>query len=485
MRRPARSPAALPAALLSALLLAACAGAPPYQRPTAEVPAQWRAEAPWRTAAPRDDERKGAWWRLFDDPALDALQQRALQHNQSVAAARARLEQARALTRAAGASLLPRLDASARGGRQQPSANRATYSANPGAALAQSEFAFGLAASYELDLFGRVASEQAASTASAQQARAELENTLLVLSADLANLYFGLRATDSEIKVVQQGIALQERALAVQDTRHSSGAASGLDLAQQQALLDATRTQLELLARQRLQIEHALATLVGAPASNFSLAPAPLSSTAGAPPPPAALPSDLLERRPDIAAAERAVAAANAQIGITRAAAFPSIALGAAAGQQSRALSGLFDAPSMLWSFGASLGANLFDGGRNDALQDASRAAHAQAVAAYRQTVLRAFQEVEDGLGGLQALARARLRAEAAVGSAQRVLDIATARYQGGAASYLDVVTAQQNVLNNERLSTQLLGQQLSATAFLAKALGGGQAPERPAGGAN
>ncbi|MGZ3157998.1 MAG: efflux transporter outer membrane subunit [Burkholderiaceae bacterium] len=458
---------------LPALLLAGCAGAPAYQRPVVEIPQHWQTEAPWRNATPGDGEAKGAWWHIFNDAVLDDLQQRARVSNQNLQAARARLMQARSLAQASGATLFPRVDALTRSGRQQPSENRATYSNNLASSIPQSDHALGLTVGYELDLFGRVASDIAAGTAAAEQSQADLENTLLILSADLAGLYYNLRATDAEIDVVRQGIASQEHAIDLLDARHSGGAASGLDLAQQQALLDATRTQLELLRRQRLQYEHALATLVGTPASLFSFAVQPLGTDNVAPALPLAIPSELLERRPDIAAAERAVAVANAQIGVTRAAAFPSVALGLSAGFESRTINTLFNAPSTLWSFGTSLAYSLLDGGRNKALVQASRAAHDATVANYRQTVLRAFQEVEDGLSNLQTLAQAGTHAQAAVLSSKRVLDIATYRYEGGATTYLDVVTAQQNVLNNQRLATQLLGQQLTATAFLAKALGG------------
>ena len=461
---------------LSLLLLAGCAQAPRFERPAVELPARWQADAPWRAATPRDHEPKGAWWQAFDDAPLDALQRQALAANQTLAGARARLAQARALARVAGAAALPRVDLAARSGRQGPSANRPTYGPGLAADAPQNDHAIQFAVSYELDLSGRIDSEVAASVAGAQLAEADLETARLLLGAELATQYFTLRATDAEIDVVQQGLAAQGRAIELLDARRSGGAASGLDLAQQQALLDATRTQLELLRRQRLLLEHALATLAGTPASGFAVAPldagaAPLPPAPGLPP---GLPSDLLERRPDVAAAERAVAVANAQIGVARAAAFPSITLGVAAGPQSRAVGNLFDAASLLWSLGSNVALSVFDAGRNDARLQAARAGHAASVAAYRQTVLRAVQEVEDGLGSLQVLAEAGARAAAAVASAQRVLDIATARYEGGATTYLDVVTAQQSLLANRRLATQLHGQRLATTVFLAKALGGG-----------
>lgn len=467
---------------------AGCAqlSAPPPPAAAPELPAQWRAEAPWREARPRDAEAKGDWWTVFGDAELDALQQRAAAHNQDLARARARWLQARALARASDADRVPQLGASARAGRQQPAENRATYSNSLGASQPQSEAALQLQLSWELDLFGRIGHERAAAAAQAGQAEAELENTRLLIAADLARLYFGLRAADIEIDVLRQSIDSQQRARDLLEARHSGGAASGLDRAQQQALIDATRTQLELQQRLRLQLEHALATLAGSAAGTLQL---PADSPGGAlrplpEPPPVALhqPSDLLERRPDIAAAARAVAAANAEIGVARAAGFPSLVLGAGTGLQSRALSSLGDAGSLLWSFGSTLAVNAFDGGRNRARVEASRAAHDAAVAAWRQTVLRAVQEVEDALGSLQALARAATHADAAVASAGRVLDIATARYEGGATSYLDVVNAQQSVLDGRRLAAQLQGQRLAASVLLVKALGGDfEAPAREA----
>lgn len=463
---------AYPICLLT-LLLAGCVTAPNYQRPIAEVPLKWQSEFPWRDAKPQDALPKGAWWKIYENETLNNLQQQASEHNQTVAIARARLIQIRALAQLSDANTLPRLDSTGRTGRQQPSENRATYTANPVTAIPQSEHALNLTVSYEFDLFGRVASDVAASLANAQQALSELENTLLVLSADLATLYFNLCATDTEIDVVQEGVALQERAISLLAARHEGGISSGFDQSQQQVQLDATRTQLALLNRQRLQIEHAIAILLGMPASDFQLATRPLQSSTKMPVLPVLLPSDILERRPDISSAERAVAAANAQIGVARSAAFPSMTLGAGTGLQSRTIEHLLTASSSLWSFGSSIAYSFFDGGRNKALLQASQAAHEASIANYRQTVLRAFQEVEDGLGSLQALDKARQYAQSSIVSSQKVLDIATHRYQGGAATYLEVVTAQQSMLNNQRLAAQLLGQQLTTTAFLAKALGG------------
>ncbi|MEO6852824.1 MAG: efflux transporter outer membrane subunit, partial [Rhodoferax sp.] len=306
---------------------------------------------------------------------------------------------------------------------------------------------------------------------SAEQAGADFENIRLLQSADLATNYFNLRALDVELDVLQRSIALQNRALELVSSRHDLGAATGLDVAQQQALLDTTLVQVDVLRRQRGQFEHAIATLAGIPAPLFSLAPDARALTP--PAVPLGLPSDLLERRPDIASAERAMAAANAQIGVANAAFYPSIILGSALGAESNRLSTLFDAPSLLWSLGLSATEVLFDGGRIKANLEVAKLGHAAAVANYRRVVLGAMQEVEDGITGLAALDRASAQARITVNTASRVLDMATARYEGGASAYLDVITAQQSWLASERQASQLLGQRLVTSVFLVKALGG------------
>jgi NodT family efflux transporter outer membrane factor (OMF) lipoprotein len=435
-------------------------------------PEQSPASAPWRLAQPNDAASKGAWWAAFNDARLNELQDQALAQNQTLQIAAARLRQAHAGLQLSGAAQLPRIDGSLRNSRTRTSANRpATSNTAQAISSIQNDNVLSLGVSYELDLFGKVREDVKGAQAFEQQSQAELENARLILSADLAAFYFNLRSLDAEIDVIEQGIAVQTRASNLLSARRDGGAASGLDVAQQQALLDATRTQLELLHRQRQQLEHAVATLVGAPASTFSLPPTKLTATA--PIIPVGLPSDVLERRPDVAAAERAVAVSNAQIGVARAAWFPSITLNANGGWESRDIAQLLDGPSLLWSLGSGVVQTIFDGGRNNARIEQAKAGHDAATANYRQTVLKALQEVEDGLSGINSLSAARLQSQAAVASAQKVLDIATDRYQGGVTTYLDVVTAQQNVLNNRRLSSQLLGQQLVTTTYLVKALGG------------
>ena len=453
-------------------VLLACAAAPEYQRPALDLPLAWKLEAPWRLGQPNDAASKGDWWRIFGDATLDALQQQALLNSPTLALAQARLLQARATLAATSASALPQLGLGERVSRQKISANRPLSSyASPNFSTVQNELNVAMTVNYELDLAGRVEQSIAGAQASAAQAAAELENTRLLLSADLAANYFNLRVIDAELDVLERATGLQRRALELVSARRELGAASGLDVAQQQALLETTLVQLELLRRQRGQFEHAIATLTGAAAPQFSLAPERRERSA--PAVPLGLPSELLQRRPDIAAAERAMAAANAQIGVANAAFYPSIMLGSTLGVDSRELAGLFDAPSLLWSLGLSAAQTIFDGGRLRANLDFSRAGYDATVANYRRVVLLAMQEVEDGITGLTALRRASLQAVAARAAAQRVLDMTTARYDGGLSPYLELVTAQQALLLSERQSVQLLGQELVTTVFLIKALGG------------
>jgi len=466
------------AAVIVAMLATGCASPAPSASeaaiPPVLVPSAWQSPVSWEPAQPADHVDKGRWWRIFDDALLDHLVERAQQNNASIAVVAARLRQAQAGTRIARAGGLPRLDVSLRPGRQRTSANRpAATSSAQAIPTVQNDFVLTAGASYELDLFDRVAGELANATEAEHQARADLNNARLVLDADLAASYFALRQVDTEVAVLKQSIQLQSRAIDLLNARRDVGAASGLEVAQQQAQLEATVTQLELLLRQRPLIEHSLATLSGQPAPLFNLTAQPDWRLA-VPQPPAALPAQVLQRRPDVAAAQHAVAAANAQIGVARSAFYPSIVLGVGAGFESRDIGTLLNGPSLLWSLGASVAQNIFDGGRNRARLDSARAAHDAATAAYKRTVLQALQEVEDGLSSVDALGRAARSAEAATVSASKTLGIAQARYDGGLASYLDVVTAQQVLLNSQRQLAQVNGQRLVAIVQLVKALGGG-----------
>jgi NodT family efflux transporter outer membrane factor (OMF) lipoprotein len=459
-------------ACLAAALLSACAAGPDYKRPGVDMPVAWKLEAPWRVGTPSDGTPKGPWWQRFNDARLNALEEQALANSPTLVAANARLAQARATMDAVGAARYPQVGVTGRDARARISANRPlTNNIAPNFSTTQNDYILAISASYEVDLAGRVQRSVEGARASAEQSAADLENVRLVLTADLATAYFNLRAVDIELDVLSRSIALQRRALELAAARHDLGATSGLDVAQQQALLDSTLTQVDVLARQRGQFEHAIATLTGTPAPLFSLEP---DVRFLAPPDvPVGVPSDVLERRPDVASAERAMAAANAQIGVASAAFYPSISLGGLYGSESRTLGTLFSTPSIIWSLGASLLQPIFDGGRIRAGKDFAQAGYDVQVANYRRVVLTAMQEVEDGITGLAALERAHNQSQLAVASSRRVLDLANTRYEGGVATYLDVITAQQSLLTSERLSAQLLGQRLLTSVFLVKALGG------------
>ena len=465
-------------AVAAIAVAAGCAVGPDYHKPPAEVPPAWQPDAPWHEAVPNDTAWKGDWWLRFEDPSLDPLVQRALSGNQDLRVAAARLDQARAQVTVARADLYPWVGLSAGAARAKTSANRplAEYS-QPNQSVVQNNFALGPNVSYEADLFGRVRRQVENARASAQQAEADFENTRLILTAQLVTDYFALRELDAEIAVVRHSLELERDALGFITSRHDLGFATGLDLAQQQALVEAGATQLELLVNQRAQYEHAIATLVGAPAPGFTI-PTSLSP-ASLPAIPLGVPSDLLQRRPDVASAERSMAAANARIGVARAAYYPSILLGPGfgetnAGWQSNALATLFEAPSRLWSIGLSASQTLFDAGKTRANVRIATADYSAAVATYRQTVLSAMEEVENGITGLATLDQAVTHADASVKSAEEAFDIATSRYKGGVDTYLEMITAQQALLSNQRQAVQVRGQQFATAVYLVKALGGG-----------
>jgi multidrug efflux system outer membrane protein len=466
----------LKSALLAAALLAGCTVGctvgPGYKRPTAQVPDAWKGEGPWQTAAPKDAIPKGTWWQVFHDPELDRLEQELLQANQSLVAAQDRLSQARSQARIASSAYFPALSADPSGQRQRLSGNRPLSGSTVATApVTQNVFTVPFSVSYELDLFGRVRRNLEAANASLQGSAADLENVRLVLTAELAADYFNLRELDREAGVVRQSVEIQQKGLDLVNRRHDGGVANGLEVAQQAALLDSTATQLSLVLQQRAQFEHAIAVLTGKSASAFSLAEAPFDA---APPAiPTGVPSEILERRPDVATSERQMAFENAQVGLAMAAFYPHITLGGSGGWESRDIATLINAPSAFWSLGGALLQPVVNGGRNRANLAATRAAYDESVANYRESVLVAFQQVEDGLSGLALLNQAAKTQQAAVADSRRALDIANSRYVGGVTTYLDVITAQSALLNNERLATQLLGQQMVTSVFLVKALGG------------
>ncbi|HZZ15648.1 MAG TPA: efflux transporter outer membrane subunit, partial [Candidatus Sulfotelmatobacter sp.] len=416
---------------------------------------------------------KGTWWQIFHDPALDAYEQQLLQANQSLFAARDRLNQARSLARVATAAMFPQVSTDPSAARERYSANRPLSGiSQPASAVTQNAFTIPFSLNYEADLFGRVRHNVEAANASLQSTAADLQNVQLVLSAELAADYFTLRELDAEYQVVEESVQYERKGLDLVNHRHDGGIANGLEVAQQATLLDSTISQLSLVQQTRAQYEHAIAVLIGQSASAFSVPVAPLRE---APPPvPLGVPSDVLERRPDIATAERTMAYENAQVGIARTAFYPHITLSGSGGLLSKDLGSLFNASSLIWSVGADAFEPIFEGGRNRANLAAARATYDQSVANYRQSVLTAFQQVEDGISNLSTLSQALTTQSAAVEDARRALTIANNRYVGGVTTYLDVITAQTTLLNSQRLATQLLGEQMVSAVYLVKALGGG-----------
>lgn len=461
----------LAAGLIATGLLAGCTVGPNYHRPAMPAPPAYKSEGPWRTAVPKDSIPKGAWWEIFHDSQLNEYEQQVLKANQSLTAAKDRLEQARSLARVASAGYFPTVSTDPNASRQRYSGNRPEV-VTIGRPLTQNTFDIPFLLNYEPDLFGKVRRTLEASNASLQATAADYYNVTLVLTAELAADYFSLRELDAETQVVQEAVTIQQKGLQLVDARHTGGVASGLDLAQQKTLLDSTRTQLYLVQQQRQQFEHAIAVLTGNAASTFSVPVAPLNATP--PPVPLGVPSDLLERRPDVATAERQMAYQNAQIGIATAAFYPQLTLFGGGGVQSTDITALFTAPSAIWAVGGDLLQPIFEGGRNRANLAATKSAYGEAEANYRESVLTAFQQVEDGLSGLNTLSQAVSTQDAAVTDARRALELANNRYVGGVTSYLDVITAQSALLTNERLATQLVGQQMVTSVYLVKALGGG-----------
>jgi multidrug efflux system outer membrane protein len=444
------------AAPLAALLLAGCMVGPKYQRPQAQTPTAWKEQAPFRAATPKDSVSKGDWWTIFNDAQLDQYIAQAMKANQTIESASHQLDAARSSARIQTAGLLPTMNVNPTGYYQRLSGNRPSNGATiRHIPITQSAYTVPFNVGWEPDIFGGLRRGVEAANALYQSSAANLENIRLLIASEVAADYFQLR----------KGLDLVER-------RHTGGVASGLDVAQQKTVLDQTLTQAALLVQQRKQYEHAIATLEGVPASQFSIAVNPLK--AGPPEIPLGLPSDVLERRPDIAMAERQVAAQNAQIGVAKAALYPTVNLFGQGGNNAQNITTLANAPSFIWSLGAGAMQPIFSGGRLHAQVDYQKSLYGQSVANYRETVLTAFQEVEDGIAGLNVLANAAQTQDAAVTDATNALRIANDRYTGGVVTYLDVITAQETLLTNQRLATQILGQRLVTSVVLVKALGGG-----------
>jgi NodT family efflux transporter outer membrane factor (OMF) lipoprotein len=454
---------------LLVFLLAGCAAGPDYRRPDAPVPAKYKELDGWREAQPRDALPRGPWWTLFADAELDRLMQQVQISNQTIRAAEARVRQARAAADQARAGLFPTLTANASATRSKsPSlANRPSFATGP-----VNNYEASLNASWELDLWGRVRRSIEAGEASWQASAAQLEAAQLSARASLAQSYFALRVADLGQRLLEDTVKAYARSLELTRNRYAAGVVARVDVVQAEVQLKSAQAQLIDVGVERAQLEHAIALLVGKAPADFALGPgeAPLAMPAV----PVALPSELLERRPDVAAAERAMAAANAQIGVARAAYFPTLSLSATSGFRATEVSSLFSAPSRLWSLGAAAAEPLFDGGLRRAQTAQAIAVYDADVATYRQTVLTGFQEVEDNLAALRILEQEAAVQEEVVQAARQAVELTTNQYQAGVVSFLNVLTAQTTAFNNERAALGVLGRRLTASVALVKALGGG-----------
>ncbi len=468
-------------ALASVLTIAGCAVGPKYNRPAVEIPPAYKEVGDWKPAQPSEQNLGGAWWQIFQDQQLNALEDQINISNQNLKAAEAQYTQARAVLRYYRADYYPSIGAGASATRNRISNNRPPGHLSSNGAT-YNDYQIPLELSYELDVWGRVRKTVESQREQAQASAADLATINLSLHAQLAMFYFQARSLDAQEQLLNSTVTQYEQAYQLTDSRFKGGLASEVEVQQASTQLETTRAQAIDVGVLRAQYEHAIATLVGKPASSFHLSPLPLTS----PPPsiPLELPSELLERRPDIAAAERHMAAANAQIGVAKAAYYPNITLGATGGFESGVITTLLSGPSILWSVGASAIAPIFDGGRRRANTDQAIAAYDQTVANYRETVLTGFQQGEDNLAALRILENEAGTQQRAVVASQKYLDLALTRYRGGITSYLEVTTAQSAALTDEVTAVNILGRRMTSAVLLIQALGGGwdssSLPARP-----
>lgn len=464
---------------LLALLCVACTVGPDYVRPAAPVPGAYREADGWQRAQPADARLRGDWWTIYGDPVLDALVREAGGANQDLALAEANLRQAQALAREAGAALYPVVGVAAGVTRSRTSA---VGSASAAGGRSASQYSLPLELSWEADLWGRLRRGAEAGQATAEASAADLEAARLSVRAELVSDFLALRTLDARRRLLDDTVDAYARALTMTRNRHAAGVASGAEVAQAETQLESARAQKLDLDASRATLEHAIAVLAGRPPADLQIAEraTPLPAV---PELPAGLPSTLLERRPDIAAAERRVAAANAQIGVAEAAYYPSLDFSASAGFSAASLSKWISAPARVWAFGPQLALALFDGGARAAQVDAADAGWQAAVASYRQTVLTGFREVEDALATLRILAAESIVQQRAVAAARRSLTLTMNQYRAGTLAYLGVVVVQAQALAAESSAIDVQGRQLAASVALIRALGGGwQAPLTPAG---
>jgi len=486
------------APLLAALLMTACA-APEFKQPAIAVPTAFKESqlpeaavkvaadgSTWKQAQAAEAQPRGEWWLAFNDPALNELIAEATKANANLAVAAARVKQARAIAGIAEADRIPQVGVNVGAARQQQSNVALGLPAGAPVTAPGNVFQANLTASYEVDLFGRVSSNVSAARNDAASIEATYRSVLLSVQADVAQTYFRLRATDAELETLNRTVKTREENVKVNQRRFDLGDIGEFDLARAKTELATTRAEAIGLQRQRVTTEHALAVLLGKPAASYTAGVSPLLDTSLMPAIPAGLPSSLLERRPDIAAAQRAMEASNARIGVARSAMFPALALNASAGGASgNTVADVFKWSSRSWVLGALMSMPLIDGGRNKSNITRSEAALEESVGTYRQNVLVAFAEVEDNLAGLRILAGQTVQIEDALVSARRSSDLAEKLYAAGRSSYLDLLDAQRNLAAVERSAVQLRGNRAVTTVALIRALGGGwdgaNASDKPA----
>ena len=449
-------------------LLTACTVGPDYVRPTAVAPVAYKEMAGWKAAQPKDNCIRGAWWEIFNDPELNALEEQVNISNQNIIAAEAQFREARALVQQARAGYFPTVTAGASFTRTRSAV--ASGAGQPISAI--SDYQLPVTVSWEPDVWGRVRRTVEASQANAQASAADLGATQLSLQGELAQDYFQLRTLDAQKQLLDSTVVAYRKSLELTKYLYVQGVDSSADVLQAETQLKTTEAQAIDVGVQRAQMEHAIALLAGKPASDFSIPVAPLSAVA--PAIPVGMPSELLERRPDIAAAERLVASANAQIGIAESAFYPNITLSSTGGFESSDISKWLTWPSRLWAIGSAVSETVFDAGLRQAMTEQARAAYDASVASYRQTVLTGFQEVEDNLAALRILEQEAGVQDEAVKAARQTVAVITNQFKAGTVSYLNVIVSQSAELANENTSVNILGRRMSASVLLIEALGGG-----------
>jgi len=466
---------------IAALQLTGCVVGPKYHPPVIQAPLAYKEVGDWKPAQPNDQNLGGTWWTIFQDSQLDSLEMQVNVSNQNLKAAEAQYRQSRAVLRYYRADYYPTVTAGPSATRTRTSAHRPPPNSIFNG-ITYNDFVLPFDVSYQADVWGRVRRNVESYREQAQASAADLATVNLSMHADLAVDYFQARSLDAEEQLLNSTVKQYEQALELTESRFQGGISSEVEVEQAKTILQTTRAEAIDVGVARAQYEHAVAILIGKPPAEFSLPPLPLTP----PPPhiPIGLPSDLLERRPDIAAAERLVASANAQIGVAKSAYYPAINLGASGGFESSAISTLINGPSGLWSVGLSAVGTVFDVGRRRALNDQARAAYDSQVANYRESVLTAFQQVEDNLAAVRILENEAQVQDEAVTAAQHSLGLSITRYKGGVTSYLEVITAQNAALTDEVTAVNILGRRMANTVLLIQALGGGwdrsSLPERP-----